>query len=104
MNWQSAAIKVWTFLETVYAVGILGLFIALVALLPFAGGWLLAEHIYGPKEIRVVVVRSDTVPRTAVTIGHPSGATALCNDGTYSYSLSRRGTCSWHGGVALWLH
>lgn len=33
----------------------------------------------------------------------PSGATALCNDGTYSFSQSRRGTCSHHGGVAQWL-
>ena len=28
--------------------------------------------------------------------------TAVCNDGTYSYSQSRSGTCSWHGGVAEW--
>ncbi|WP_083528068.1 DUF3761 domain-containing protein [Curtobacterium ammoniigenes] len=33
----------------------------------------------------------------------PSGATAKCNDGTYSFSQSRRGTCSSHGGVAAWL-
>lgn len=33
----------------------------------------------------------------------PEGATALCGDGTYSYSRSRRGTCSHHGGVARWL-
>ncbi len=33
----------------------------------------------------------------------PAGATALCNDGTYSFSQSRRGTCSHHGGVARWL-
>ena len=33
----------------------------------------------------------------------PAGATALCNDGTYSFSRSRRGTCSHHGGVARWL-
>jgi resuscitation-promoting factor RpfB len=33
----------------------------------------------------------------------PSGATALCQDGTYSFSQSRRGTCSHHGGVARWL-
>lgn len=33
----------------------------------------------------------------------PSGATARCGDGTYSYSQSRRGTCSHHGGVAQWL-
>lgn len=33
----------------------------------------------------------------------PPGATALCRDGTYSFSRSRRGTCSHHGGVAKWL-
>ena len=33
----------------------------------------------------------------------PSGATALCRDGTYSFSRTRRGTCSHHGGVARWL-
>ena len=33
----------------------------------------------------------------------PAGATALCRDGTYSFSRSRRGTCSHHGGVATWL-
>ena len=30
-------------------------------------------------------------------------ATALCADGTYSYSANRRGACSHHGGVAQWL-
>ncbi len=33
----------------------------------------------------------------------PAGATAKCADGTYSFSASRRGTCSHHGGVAQWL-
>jgi hypothetical protein len=33
----------------------------------------------------------------------PPGATALCRDGTYSYSTHRSGTCSHHGGVARWL-
>ncbi len=33
----------------------------------------------------------------------PAGATALCRDGSYSFSQSRRGTCSHHGGVAKWL-
>ncbi len=33
----------------------------------------------------------------------PAGATALCRDGTYSFSKNRRGTCSHHGGVAKWL-
>ena len=30
----------------------------------------------------------------------PAGASAQCRDGTYSFSQSRRGTCSHHGGVA----
>lgn len=33
----------------------------------------------------------------------PAGATALCRDGTYSFSQHRRGTCSHHGGVKKWL-
>ncbi len=33
----------------------------------------------------------------------PAGATALCGDGTYSFSQHRSGTCSHHGGVAKWL-
>lgn len=33
----------------------------------------------------------------------PDGASAICRDGTYSFSQSRRGTCSHHGGVAQWL-
>lgn len=33
----------------------------------------------------------------------PAGASAKCGDGTYSFSQSRRGTCSHHGGVARWL-
>jgi hypothetical protein len=35
--------------------------------------------------------------------GAPAGATARCEDGTYSFSESRSGTCSSHGGVAEWL-
>jgi len=33
----------------------------------------------------------------------PAGASAQCRDGSYSFSQSRRGTCSHHGGVATWL-
>ena len=39
--------------------------------------------------------RQDTTP--------PTGATARCRDGTYSFSRHRSGTCSHHGGVATWL-
>ncbi|WP_284744303.1 DUF3761 domain-containing protein [Amycolatopsis sp. RTGN1] len=34
---------------------------------------------------------------------NPSGATAICKDGSYSYSQHRSGTCSGHGGVRTWL-
>ena len=33
----------------------------------------------------------------------PAGVTAVCKDGTYSYSAHRRGTCSHHKGVRTWL-
>lgn len=34
----------------------------------------------------------------------PAGATAECEDSTYSFSESRSGTCSHHGGVKRWLN
>jgi hypothetical protein len=43
------------------------------------------------------------VPRPVRADRPPAGASARCRDGTYSFSQSRRGTCSHHGGVALWL-
>lgn len=42
-----------------------------------------------------------TVCRPSAT--NTGGATAICRDGSYSYSRSRRGTCSHHGGVSQWL-
>jgi len=42
-------------------------------------------------------------PTRAADNQPPPGATAQCRDGTYSFSQSRRGTCSHHGGVAKWL-
>lgn len=33
-----------------------------------------------------------------------SGATAICGDGTCSYSINRTGTCSGHGGVKQWIN
>jgi Protein of unknown function (DUF3761) len=34
----------------------------------------------------------------------PAGATAKCRDGSYSFSEHASGTCSHHGGVAVWIH
>ena|ERR1700733_122592 len=47
--------------------------------------------------------KGQTVPRPENCSGPPQGATAQCHDGSYSFSRSRRGTCSHHGGVAKWL-
>lgn len=44
-----------------------------------------------------------TVKSPVVAPSAPVGASAKCKDGTYSFSQSRRGTCSYHGGVSLWL-
>lgn len=44
----------------------------------------------------------NTVCRPTASSTRPAGATAQCKDGTYSYSQSRRGTCSHHGGVSIW--
>ena len=43
-----------------------------------------------------------TVCRPYESSSVPAGASAQCSDGTYSFSQSRRGTCSYHGGVAVW--
>jgi len=45
----------------------------------------------------------DLVHRPVQASTAPAGASAKCYDGTYSFSESRRGTCSHHGGVARWL-
>lgn len=45
----------------------------------------------------------NSVCRPYQSSGAPAGASAQCSDGTYSFSQSRRGTCSGHGGVASWL-
>lgn len=42
-------------------------------------------------------------PRRSADGSIPAGASAQCRDGTYSFSLHRRGTCSHHGGVSRWL-
>ena len=42
------------------------------------------------------------VPSPVFSNTRPAGASARCRDGSYSFSLNRRGTCSHHGGVAEW--
>jgi len=42
------------------------------------------------------------VAAAAAQASPPPGARAQCQDGTYSYSQHHSGTCSHHGGVAVW--
>lgn len=49
------------------------------------------------------VIATGTYVYTPPPSSEPTGATARCEDGTYSYSQHRSGTCSHHGGVASWL-
>jgi len=44
-----------------------------------------------------------TAPSDPYAAARAAGATAICRDGTWSFSQHRSGTCSWHGGVAVWL-
>lgn len=41
---------------------------------------------------------------TSPTYDPLQGVTAICKDGTYSYSQHRQGTCAGHGGVKRWIH
>ena len=57
-----------------------------------------------PTKVPTSTYPSVYIPPSDLTIpDNGSGASAICNDGTYSYSAHRRGTCSHHGGVAQWL-
>lgn len=49
-------------------------------------------------------VDGEWVPSPGYYDSAPEDATAECGDGTYSFSQNRRGTCSYHGGVAQWLN
>lgn len=41
--------------------------------------------------------------KTTHAPAYPAGASAVCRDGSISFSAHRQGTCSHHGGVAKWL-
>lgn len=47
-------------------------------------------------------VDGQQIQRPTFSDTRPAGAFAKCNDGSYSFSTHRRGTCSHHGGVDTW--
>jgi len=51
----------------------------------------------------LLVLLAVLLPMAASASSPPPGATARCRDGSYSFSKHRSGTCSHHGGVAVWL-
>ena len=55
-----------------------------------------------PLTYRAPITASPTTSTPKVASPSTRGASALCRDGTYSYSAHRRGTCSHHGGVETW--
>ena len=75
----------------------------------------LSSHTQTVQSAPVVVTPTDTpfyVPPTPTYTPNfyqgsyqvPAGITAICLDGTYSYSRNARGTCSHHGGVSRWMN
>jgi hypothetical protein len=76
-----------------------------------AGNWWAAYQRYGGEAAPAAWdgpygATSSTTSSTSSnsTSSAPGGATAQCNDRTYSYSQHRSGTCSHHGGVARWIN
>jgi hypothetical protein len=47
-------------------------------------------------------VNGHRVHRPVRASSPPAGYTAVCRDGSYSFSENHRGTCSHHGGVVTW--
>ena len=57
---------------------------------------------YAPAAAQAPAYVPTYTPQAAPELPY-GAATAICRDGTLSYSQHRQGTCSWHGGVATWL-
>jgi hypothetical protein len=50
----------------------------------------------------VLAVPAFVTPVDAKTTRKPKGATAQCEDGSYSHAKTQQGACSSHGGVKTW--
>jgi hypothetical protein len=68
-----------------------------------AHNWWVAYETYSAAPAPAPTSHSAPPPPapTSAPVGPPDAATALCNDGTYSYAAHHRGACSHHGGVAV---
>ena len=67
-----------------------------------------AHHAYSPRPTcshssnYYTNVSGHHVRRPEFSSRAPSGWSAQCSDGSYSFSEHHQGTCSHHGGVAHW--
>lgn len=77
----------------------------------FQAAWQLdVDGVVGPRTLRALIIELSNTGRALppaptfkwVPNVMASVPTAVCADGTVSYSAHRQGTCSWHGGVARW--
>jgi Protein of unknown function (DUF3761) len=68
-----------------------------------AANWWIAYQTYVGAAPAASTYKAPVVakPAPAPTSVAPGGATALCNDGTYSYAAHHQGACSRHGGVKV---
>jgi hypothetical protein len=69
-----------------------------------ARNWWVAYNTYKAAPAPRRTARSTPPPPPHEATGPPSGATARCNDGTYSYAAHHQGACSHHGGVKIFYH
>jgi hypothetical protein len=61
------------------------------------------RHFPACGTLLVAVVAAVCALPVVASADAPPGATARCRDGSYSFSQHHSGTCSHHGGVAVWL-
>ena len=69
-----------------------------------ASNWWIAYHTYVGAAPAASTYKAPVVAQPApgpAPIAPSGGATALCNDGTYSYAAHHQGACSRHGGVKV---
>jgi Protein of unknown function (DUF3761) len=66
-----------------------------------ASNWWNAYQTYVGAAPAASTYKAPVVAQPAPAPAAPGGATALCNDGTYSYAAHHQGACSRHGGVKV---
>ncbi len=66
-----------------------------------ATNWWVAYQTYVGAAPPASTYKAPVVAQPAPVPVAPGGATALCNDGTYSYAAHHQGACSGHGGVKV---